>query len=78
MEIKISPYYNQFIMNEMATGKFNNEAEIIQAGLALLEKEQAQMSILTKAILDGEKSGFAFPFNNEDFKKRMEAKYAKY
>ena len=74
---EISPYYNQFIMNEMATGKFNNEAEIIQAGLALLEKEQTQMSILTKAILDGEKSGFALPFNNEDFKKRMEAKYAK-
>jgi antitoxin ParD1/3/4 len=77
MEIKIAPHYNQFIINEMATGKFNNEAEIIQAGLALLEKEQTQMAILSKAILDGERSGFALPFNNEDFKKRMEAKYAK-
>jgi antitoxin ParD1/3/4 len=77
MEINIAPYYKQFIINEMASGKFNNEAEIIQAGLALLEKEQTQMSILSKAILDGEKSGFALPFNNEEFKKRMEAKYAK-
>jgi hypothetical protein len=35
------------------------------------------MALLNKAILDGESSGFALPFNNEDFKKRMEAKYAR-
>lgn len=77
MEIKIAPHYSQFIHKEMASGKFNNESEIIQAGLALLEKEQTQMVMLSKAILDGESSGFALPFNNEDFKKRMEAKYTK-
>lgn len=77
MEIKIAPHYSQFIHEELASGKFNNESEVIQAGLALLEKEQTQMAILSKAILDGERSGFALPFNNEDFKKRMEAKYAK-
>ncbi|MBL7774212.1 MAG: type II toxin-antitoxin system ParD family antitoxin [Chitinophagaceae bacterium] len=77
MEIKIAPHYSQFIHEELASGKFNNESEVIQAGLALLEKEQIQMAILSKAILDGERSGFALPFNNEDFKKRMEAKYAK-
>lgn len=77
MEIKIAPHYSQFIRRELASGKFNNESEVIQAGLALLEKEQTQMNVLSKAILDGESSGFALPFNNEDFKKRMEAKYAK-
>lgn len=77
MEIKIAPHYSQFIHEELSSGKFNNESEVIQAGLALLEKEQTQMAILSKAILDGERSGFALPFNNEDFKKRIEAKYAK-
>ncbi len=55
MEIKIAHYYNQFIINEMATGKFNSETEIIQTGLALLEKEQTKVSILTKAILECER-----------------------
>lgn len=76
MEVNIAPHYNEFIHKEMASGKFNNESEVIQAGLALLEKEQTQLSILSKAILEGEKSGFALPFNNDDLKKKMEAKYA--
>ncbi|MFM2387327.1 MAG: hypothetical protein RL660_2084 [Bacteroidota bacterium] len=78
MEIKIAPHYSKFIDWELASGKFNNESEVIQAGLALLEKEQTQMALLSKAILDGESSGFAAPFNNRDFKKKMEDKYAKH
>ena len=77
MEVKIAPHYNEFIHKEMASGKFNNEAEVIQAGLALLEKEQTQIRLLSKAILDGEKSGFSLPYDHEEFKKRMEAKYVK-
>jgi antitoxin ParD1/3/4 len=77
MEIKIAPYYSEFIHHEIASGKFNNESEVIQAALVLLEKEQIQMAILSKAVLDGERSGFTHPFQNEDFKKRMEEKYAK-
>jgi antitoxin ParD1/3/4 len=77
MEVKIAPYYDALIRKGIISGKYNNEAEMIQAGLALLEKEETQMLILTKSILDGEKSGFALPFNNEEFKKRMEVKYSK-
>jgi antitoxin ParD1/3/4 len=77
MEVKISPYYDALIRKGIVSGKYNNEAEVIQAGLALLEKEEVQMTILTKSILDGEKSGFEKSFNNDEFKKRMETKYAK-
>jgi hypothetical protein len=40
MEIYIAPHYNEFIHKEMASSKFNNEAEGIQAGLVLLEKDK--------------------------------------
>lgn len=76
MEVQIAPYYSQLIQNNLASGKYNNESEIIQAGLELLDKEQKQMSLLERALLEGERSGFATPFNNEDFKKRMTEKYA--
>ena len=40
--------------------KLNNKAEILQAGLVLLEWKQAQMSFLSKTILDGEKAAFHY------------------
>ena len=76
MQIDIAPYYNELIRKEIATGKFNNEVEVIQAGLALLEKEQTHFAILTKALQDGQQSGFSAVFDNTAFKKKMEDKYA--
>lgn len=75
MEVQIGPYYSQLIQNTLSTGKYNNEAEVIQAGLELLDKEQKQMALLERALLEGERSGFATPFNNDNFKKRMAEKY---
>ena len=76
MEVLIAPYYAELIKSNLASGKYNNESEIIQAGLELLDKEQKQYTLLEKALLDGERSGFTIPFDNEDFKIRMTKKYA--
>jgi antitoxin ParD1/3/4 len=77
MEVQIAPYYDMLIKKGIESGKYNSEAEVIQAGLELLDKETKQLLFLEKAIMDGEKSGFAVPFDNAEFKKRMQEKYAK-
>jgi antitoxin ParD1/3/4 len=59
----------------LASGKYSSEAEVIQAGLELLDKEQKHLSLLERALIEGEKSGFATSFDNEEFKKRMAEKY---
>jgi antitoxin ParD1/3/4 len=77
MEVPINTYYIQIIQNVIKTGKYSSESEVIQAGLELLDREQKQITILEKAILDGEKSGFSLPFDNDAFKTKMKEKYAK-
>lgn len=76
MEVQIAPYYSKLIQSTLASGRYNNETEVIQAGLELLDKEQKQLSLLERALLEGERSGFTTPFDNEEFKKRMADKYA--
>lgn len=76
MEVQISAYYTQLIQKTLTSGKYKTEAEVIQAGLELLDKEQKQLSLLERALMEGERSGFATLFNNDEFKKRMADKYS--
>jgi len=75
--INVAPYYSDFINKEIASGRFRNEVEVIQASLELLEKEHSQKSILESALKLGEDSGLALPFDIEKFKSEMKQKYVK-
>lgn len=77
MEIKLAPYYSAFIKTIVSSGKFRDEGEVVKAGLELLDKELKHLAALEKSILDGEKSGFATPFDNDAFKQKMADKYIK-
>ena len=60
----------------MATGNFINANEVIEQGLALLEKEEKQIKVLREAIRAGEKSGVAEDFNLETFRNRIYSDYS--
>ena len=43
--VEISTYFEQFISNQVATGRFANNAEVLQAGLRLLEEQTLQFQL---------------------------------
>jgi len=70
----LAPYYTDLIKSAIDSGKYRTESDVIEAGLELLRKEELQQSLLESAIKQGEESGLALPFNNEEFKTKMHLK----
>lgn len=61
--ISLGNYYNQFVKTQVAAGRYQNESEVIRAGLRLLENEEIKIMELKNAIKDGIESGIANDFN---------------
>lgn len=75
--VALSPHFEAFIKEQVASGRYNNASEVVRAGLRLLE-EQAQrhalqMEELRAAITAGRSSGPGQPA--EEVFDRLEAKY---
>jgi antitoxin ParD1/3/4 len=56
-----------FIQAQIKKGRFGSASEAMRAGLRLLEEQELKAEILRAAIIQGEKSGTAKPFNMEKF-----------
>lgn len=63
--ISIGDYFNDFIQNSIAAGRYKNASEVIRAGLRLLEEEEKKIIALRTAIQEGLDSGIATDFNPE-------------
>ncbi len=63
--ISIGDYFNDFIQNRIAAGRYKNASEVIRAGLRLLEEEEKKMIALRTSIQEGLDSGIATDFNPE-------------
>lgn len=57
--VSLGPHYEQFIASQVAQGRFGSASEAIRAGLRLLEEREAKMSLLRRALIEGEESGTA-------------------
>jgi len=57
--ITLGKHFEQFINNQMKTGRFSSASEVIRAALRLLEEEETKLSILRKLLVEGENSGTA-------------------
>jgi len=68
--ISLGNYFEDFVDNKIAEGRYKNASEIIRAGLRLLEKEENKVQILKNAIQEGIDSGIAMDF---DPKQHLEA-----
>ncbi len=73
--LKVAPYYSELIHKEIASGRYRNEIEVIQASLDLLEKEHAERKIIEAALKAGEESGLALPLGIDNFLEEMKMKY---
>ena len=57
--VTIGAHYEKFISQQVAQGHFGSASEAIRAGLRLLEEREAKLSLLRRALVEGEESGTA-------------------
>lgn len=63
--ISLGDYFEEFIKEEINSGRYNSVSEVIRSALRLLEREEKKERELIKALEFGEQSGFVDDFDPE-------------
>jgi antitoxin ParD1/3/4 len=69
----LGDHFEQFIEEQIATGRFSSASEVIRTALRLMEAEEVKKKELNKALALGEKTGFIDGFDSKKFLKQMKA-----
>ena len=56
-----------FVKAQVRTGRYGSASEVVRAGLRLLQDEETRMAALRAALVKGEQSGEAMPFDVDEF-----------
>lgn len=65
--ISLDEHFAAFLSQQVATGRYGSASEVVRTGLRLLEDQESQMSALRAALVSGEQSGPAEPFDFDAF-----------
>lgn len=60
--VSLGDYFEDFVENRIAEGRYKNASEVLRAGLRLLEEEEAKIAALKGAIQEGINSGISKNF----------------
>ena len=74
--ILLGDYFNNFINQQVKTGKFSSASEVVRAALRMFEFEETKKVELVNELRKGEKSGFIEKFNRESFLKNLHKKHS--
>jgi len=72
--ILLGQYFEDFISNEVSSGRYSSASEVIRTALRLLESEVSKKKDLNKALAKGEKSGYVKNFDHEAHLKKLHNK----
>jgi antitoxin ParD1/3/4 len=72
--ISLGNYFDQFVREQVAAGRYKNVSEVIRAGLRLLEDEESKTIALRAAIQKGIESGVAEDFDPKKHLQGLKAK----
>ncbi|MGI2035115.1 type II toxin-antitoxin system ParD family antitoxin [Rhizobium panacihumi] len=65
VQVTVSEHAASFVARELESGRFGTADEVVEAGLRMLEEEQAQVERLRELLIEGENSGETVPFDPE-------------
>lgn len=57
--VTLGTHYEKFISQQLVRGHYGSASEAIRAGLRLLEERETKLSLLRRALTEGEESGTA-------------------
>lgn len=67
--ISLGDHFADFIDEQVTSGRYSSASDVVRAGLRLLEEDEARLEALRAALVEGEGSGAARPFDVEAFLK---------
>lgn len=71
--VSLGDYFEDFVENRIAEGRYKNASEVIRAGLRLLEAEENRVAALKHAITEGINSGIAQDFDADQHLQQLKA-----
>lgn len=73
--ISLGEHFDAFIGTRVVAGRYGSASEVVRAGLRLLEEHEARLEALRAALIEGEESGPAVPFDSDAFLARKRSEY---
>lgn len=74
--ILLDDYFNEFISQQINSGRFSSASEVVRTALRMFEQEEIKKKELINELKKGENSGFIEKFNKTDFLGSMHSKYS--
>ena len=74
--ILLGDYYEKFIQDQIKSGKYSSASEVVRAAMRMFSHEENKKSLLIKALVKGEKSGFVKNFDQSDFLDALATKHS--
>lgn len=65
--VSLGDHFAGFIDERLASGRYSSASDVVRAGLRLLEEHEAKVDRLRAALIEGEQSGAARPFDFDAF-----------
>ncbi|WP_336690081.1 MULTISPECIES: type II toxin-antitoxin system ParD family antitoxin [unclassified Chryseobacterium] len=75
--ILLGDYFENFISQQIKSGKFSSASEVVRAALRMFEYEESKKSELINELIKGENSGFIKNFNRNKFLNNLHKKHVK-
>lgn len=73
--ILLGDYFDDFINQQLKSGRFSSASEVVRAALRMFEQEESKKAALIKELKKGEKSGFVKDFDRDTFLKDLHNKH---
>ncbi len=68
-------YFDNFIKQQIQSGKFSSASEVVRAALRMFEYEETKKTELINELKKGEKSGFVKNFDRNSFLNKLHQKH---
>lgn len=71
--LSLGEHWEIFIKEQIASGRYGSASELVRESLRLLEQREMKIEALRAALIEGEMSGLATPFDIEEIKEKGRA-----